>query len=263
MLYALKPTFNAPLFQGARITLMNQQKKPRFYMRWAACQRFLAMAVLVVGCATITADRAGAQSMTSDAYQLNLENLDQFRLSAREGRASSSSAPADASRSSRLPPLPFAAQIESAAKAAAIDPALVHALIYVESRHNPVARSTKGALGLMQVLPETASRYGVTNAIRSVDENLRAGTSYLRDLMNLFDGRLDLVLAAYNAGENAVLRYGLRIPPYRETQQYVPAVLQKYREWREPDPVESRAPRRVVYLTGTRLESAALLGVPR
>lgn len=201
--------------------------------------------------------------MTSDAYQLNLENLDQFRLSAPGGRAPSSSEPADASRSSRLPPLPFAAQVESAAKAAAIDPALVHALIYVESRHNPVARSPKGALGLMQVLPETASRYGVTNAIRSVDENLRAGTSYLRDLMNLFDGRLDLVLAAYNAGENAVLRHGLRIPPYRETQQYVPAVLHKYREWREPEPVESRAPLRVVYMKGTRFESAALSSGPR
>lgn len=201
--------------------------------------------------------------MTSDAYQLNLENLDQFRLSPPGGRTPSSSERGDASRSSRLPPLPFAAQVESAAKTAAIDPALVHALIYVESRHNPSARSPKGALGLMQVLPETASRYGVTNAIRSVDENLRAGTSYLRDLMNMFDGRLDLVLAAYNAGENAVLRHGLRIPPYRETQQYVPAVLHKYREWREPDPVDSRAPQRVVYMKGTRLESAAQSSGPR
>ena len=74
----------------------------------------------------------------------------------------------------------------------------------------------------------------------------------------MFDGRLELVLAAYNAGENAVLRYGHRIPPYRETEHYVPAVLAKYREWQDPAPAPvpvPTGPRRIEYLPGTTLES--------
>ena len=75
----------------------------------------------------------------------------------------------------------------------------------------------------------------------------------LRDLLSLFDGNLELALAAYNAGENAVLRYGQRIPPYPETQKYVPAVLEKYREWQEPASPPAR--RFIEYLPGTRLNS--------
>ncbi len=115
-----------------------------------------------------------------------------------------------------------------------ISKALVPALIYAESRYNPAARSVKGAVGLMQLLPETAARYGVPNPARSLEANLRAGTRYLSDLLQLFDDRIELALAAYNAGENAVQRYGFRIPPYRETREYVPAVLKKYREWQTP-----------------------------
>ena len=151
---------------------------------------------------------------------------------------------------------PFTDLIQSAAREAALDPALVHALIYVESRYNPAARSPKGAVGLMQVLPETATRYGVADPARSLEANLRAGTRYLSDLLQIFDSRLDLALAAYNAGENAVQRHGLRIPPYAETQAYVPAVLAKYREWQEPPrpaPAPAPAPGRVriQYLPGT------------
>lgn len=158
--------------------------------------------------------------------------------------------------SMKLAELPFSTQIERAAKRVALDPALIHALIYVESRHNPVARSPKGALGLMQVMPATAARYGVRDAMRSVDENLSAGTSYLRDLLNMFDGRIELALAAYNAGENAVLRYGLRIPPYRETRDYVPAVLAKFEELREKiTSSPGSTPQRREYLPGTLLHS--------
>jgi len=150
--------------------------------------------------------------------------------------------------------LPFAIEVRAAAQQVALDPALVHAVIHVESRHNPAARSPKGALGLMQVMPETAKRYGIADSTRSVEANLSAGTRYLRDLMSMFGGRLDLVLAAYNAGENAVVRHGERIPPYRETQRYVPAVLEKYREWQEPPPsTEPQPPQRVVYMPGTVL----------
>ena len=157
----------------------------------------------------------------------------------------------------RLADQPYAAQIADAARESALDPILVHALIYVESRYNPAARSPKGALGLMQVLPETASRYGVANARGSIEANLKAGTRYLRDLMMLFDGRLDLVLAAYNAGEKAVQRHGERIPPFRETQQYVPSVLKQYRALREAASADTPVHRRIEYLPGTLLVSSA------
>lgn len=149
---------------------------------------------------------------------------------------------------------PFAELIHVAARNAGLEPELVHAVIAVESGYQPNAKSEKGAIGLMQVLPETAQRYGIQDPSRSVRENLRAGTLYLKDLMQLFNGRLELVLAAYNAGEKVVLRYGLKIPPYPETQRYVPAVLAKYSEIRPQvvAPVDSR----IEYLPGTRLNPA-------
>lgn len=150
--------------------------------------------------------------------------------------------------------LPFAEEVAKAAKGSGLDPALVHALIAVESGHRQDAVSPKGAKGLMQLMPETARRYGVSRPERSPAENLGAGTRYLRELLNMFDNRLDLALAAYNAGEGAVIRYGWRIPPYRETQGYVPSVIEKYENWRVPAPPESRL---TTYLSGTRLEPGA------
>jgi soluble lytic murein transglycosylase-like protein len=235
--------------QQARIAEMDFQKKPQFYPRVRRCQRIFSTAAALLVCTALPVGSANAQQ-----YQLKLNQPESFRLASTAGQAPTTPDGGNSGRSARLAELPFAAQVENAAKRAALDPALVHALIYVESRHNPAARSPKGALGLMQVLPETASRYGIRDVIRSVEENLLAGTSYLRDLMSMFDGRIELVLAAYNAGENAVVRHGLRIPPYRETQLYVPAVLEKYREWQEPPPAETAAPRRIVYLPGTLLE---------
>jgi soluble lytic murein transglycosylase-like protein len=186
-------------------------------------------------------------------YRLNTANPEAFRL-AKPGNASSAR-PAIAAA---LAGKPYAEQIDRAARATSLDPALVHAVIHVESRYNPAARSPKGALGLMQVLPETAARYGVTDVTRSVTVNLGVGTRYLRDLLDLFGDRVDLALAAYNAGEQAVLRHGERIPPYRETQAYVPAVLEKYREWREPPPAVRP---RIQYLPGTVLDPAATPGM--
>jgi soluble lytic murein transglycosylase-like protein len=122
----------------------------------------------------------------------------------------------------------FHAEIASAAHKAGVDPALVHAVIGVESAYRENAVSPKGAVGLMQVMPETGRRYGVEN-LTLPSQNIRAGTRYLSDLMRMFNGDLSLVLAAYNAGENAVLRYGGRVPPYPETRQYVPRVLSIYR----------------------------------
>ncbi|MGH8619696.1 MAG: lytic transglycosylase domain-containing protein [Burkholderiales bacterium] len=150
---------------------------------------------------------------------------------------------------------PHAEAIDSAARKTALDPALLHAVIHVESRHRDNALSPKGAQGLMQVMPATAARYGITDAGTSPRANLKAGTLYLRTLMERFNARLDLVLAAYNAGEGAVQRHANRIPPYPETRQYVRDVLSKYEEWRAPAdemPANGATPA-IEYLPGTRL----------
>ena len=123
-------------------------------------------------------------------------------------------------------------QIEAAARANKIDPALVHAVISAESGYNPFARSRSGAAGLMQLMPATAKRYGAHNRLDPA-QNIEAGVRYLRALMNLFDNDLKLTLAAYNAGENAVIRAGNRIPPYPETMNYVPLVLKYYNQYRQ------------------------------
>jgi soluble lytic murein transglycosylase-like protein len=117
--------------------------------------------------------------------------------------------------------------IERAARSAALRPELVRAVIVVESAFNPRAVSKRGALGLMQLKPSTAKRYGVSNAF-DPEQNITAGAHYLRDLLVRFGNNLELTLAAYNAGEDAVERYGRSIPPFSETRQYVPAVIRVY-----------------------------------
>lgn len=107
-----------------------------------------------------------------------------------------------------------------------LDPKLVRAMIQVESGYNHRARSHKGAMGLMQLMPGTASRYQVGDPY-DPDENVRGGTRYLRHLIDRFPGQLELAVAAYNAGPGAVERYN-GIPPYRETRDYVRRVLALY-----------------------------------
>ncbi|MBN8440593.1 MAG: lytic transglycosylase domain-containing protein [Thauera sp.] len=118
------------------------------------------------------------------------------------------------------------AQVARIADEHGLDPALALAVVHIESAGRSDARSPKGALGLMQLMPATAQRYGVADAF-DADANLRGGIRYLRDLVQQF-GSVELALAAYNAGEGAVLRHGRRIPPYAETQAYVPKVLARY-----------------------------------
>jgi soluble lytic murein transglycosylase-like protein len=120
--------------------------------------------------------------------------------------------------------------IELASRTHGVDAALVHAVVSAESGYNPAAVSKAGARGLMQLMPDTAKRYGVHNIMDPV-ENIYAGVRYLRDLLLMFNGNLELAIAAYNAGENAVIRNGNRIPPYAETIQYVPKVLGFYRKF--------------------------------
>ena len=118
--------------------------------------------------------------------------------------------------------------IANAARINGLDAKLVHAVIRAESGYNEHAISSRGAVGLMQLIPATAQRYGVVNS-HDPTENISGGTRYLRDLLKMFNGDVELALAGYNAGENAVIRAGHRIPPYPETMAYVPKVLQFYR----------------------------------
>ena len=106
----------------------------------------------------------------------------------------------------------------------ALDPDLVRAVIRVESGWNPRAVSRKGAMGLMQLMPATAAEYGVADPFNPT-ENIRAGVAYLRRLIDRFDGRTELALAAYNAGPGAVEKYHRTVPPYRETRTYVQRIV--------------------------------------
>jgi transglycosylase-like protein with SLT domain len=108
-----------------------------------------------------------------------------------------------------------------------IDPYLVFLVIEKESRFHTRAVSPKGALGLMQLMPGTARRLGVRRPF-DAGENIRAGTQYMRELMDMFGGKVDLVLASYNAGEGAVLKFGRNVPPYRETRDYVKTIGKRY-----------------------------------
>ena len=156
---------------------------------------------------------------------------------------------------------PFDREITAAARDAGVEPALVHAVISVESAYRPDAISPKGAIGLMQVMPGTAQRYGIGNPA-DLHNNLRAGSRHLRTLIDMFGDRLDLVLAAYNAGEGAVRKHKNSIPPYRETRSYVPAVMSKYNP---PKPGPLPPPKVSLqreYMPGTRMESDAPTRLP-
>lgn len=122
--------------------------------------------------------------------------------------------------------------IDEIAQQYGLPTSLLHAVITAESAYDPNAVSRMGAVGLMQLMPETARRYGVQNRRNPVD-NLSGGTRYLRDLLQMFDNNLALALAAYNAGETAVKRYGNRIPPFQETRNYVTKVIEYYRQYRD------------------------------
>ncbi|HEV2349637.1 MAG TPA: lytic transglycosylase domain-containing protein [Terriglobia bacterium] len=128
--------------------------------------------------------------------------------------------------------------VEKTADEHQVDPKLVHAIIQVESGYNPRAVSSKGAEGLMQLIPSTAERYGVQNTFNP-RQNIEGGVSYLRYLLDLFKGNVPLTLAAYNAGENAVIKKG-GIPPYAETVDYVQRVTDLYNSDSPADSLVSR-----------------------
>lgn len=119
--------------------------------------------------------------------------------------------------------------INLAARKYNLDAELLHAVVRAESAYNPAALSSKGAIGLMQLMPGTAARYGVDDPYNPI-KNIEGGAHYLSDLISLFRSDITLAVAAYNAGENSVIKYGNRIPPYAETQDYVTRVLQYYHQ---------------------------------
>jgi hypothetical protein len=123
--------------------------------------------------------------------------------------------------------VPFRREIDDAAFRAGVDPRLIEAVIAAESAFDPQALSKKGAQGLMQLMPDTAVRFGVAN-VWDPKQNIDGGAAYLRWLIAEFNGDLRHVLAAYNAGEGAVERHG-GVPPYQETRQYIDRVLAYYR----------------------------------
>jgi Transglycosylase SLT domain len=119
-----------------------------------------------------------------------------------------------------------------------VDPYLVFLVMEQESHFNPRVVSPKGARGLMQLMPGTGARFGVRRPFDPA-QNISGGTRYLRQLLDRFNGRVDLVLASYNAGEGAVIKFGHRVPPYRETRNYVKKISYRYK--RSKPPVSSAA----------------------
>jgi hypothetical protein len=125
--------------------------------------------------------------------------------------------------------MPFGALVDEVAHTNNVEAALLHAVIATESNYITRAVSRKGAIGLMQLMPATAKRYGVKDIYDPV-QNVQGGTRYLKDLLKLFDNNVRLTLAAYNAGETAVARFGNKIPPYAETREYVNKVMVLYNQ---------------------------------
>jgi soluble lytic murein transglycosylase-like protein len=182
--------------------------------------------VCAPACAQIYAgtDAAGTLVLSNHASEVARELL--IAPDAEAAGPAPASAPQRADTAARQPAVPqqLVRPIEEAARRHTLSPVLLTAVISAESRFDPRAVSPKGAKGLMQLMPQTARRFGVQDVF-SVAENLNAGAAYLRELITRFEGDLTLALAAYNAGEGAVLRAGRQVPAFAETQQYVAKVL--------------------------------------
>lgn len=126
--------------------------------------------------------------------------------------------------------------IVESGKRNSVDPLLLYSIMHQESSFKPRAMSYKGARGLMQLMPFTASRFGVTN-IWDPKQNIEGGARYMRFLLDLFSGDVRLALAGYNAGEGAVMKYGYQVPPYSETREYVRRIGARYSMIRDPNAV--------------------------
>jgi len=191
----------------------------------------MAVAAFAVTAAPAFADIFSFKDEKGVVHFTNIKGLDpRYKLVRREGGrlTAAMEGPTYAYMPSLADMEKFSAIVKTASLTYGVDASLVHAVISAESAYNPYAVSKAGAMGLMQLMPDTARRYGVDNMMDPA-QNVKGGVRYLRDLLALFGGRIDLAVAAYNAGENAVIRFGRQIPPYAETKHYVPKVLAFYR----------------------------------
>jgi len=199
-----------------------------------SARRLVPLAVVVSAFAASFEARADIYSFTDErgvVHFTNIPGLDKrYKLIRREA-GSAIPRSGQAWMPSEADIRRFSSIIDVAARSHGVDPALIQAVITAESGFNPNAISRAGASGLMQLMPDTARRYGVQNIFDPV-ENIHGGVRYLRDLLAMFNGNLRLALAGYNAGENAVIRAGNNIPPYDETQKYVPKVIHYYDRFR-------------------------------
>ncbi len=179
-------------------------------------------------------DAQGHIYLTDKPMGKSYRLLRRFRLKGTNPRRKSDTSAAMRQRRASLSPL-----IEQVAGETQVRPSLLHAVIRAESAYRKDALSNKGAAGLMQLMPATAERYGVHD-VYDAQQNIQGGASYLRDLLKMFDHDLRLSLAAYNAGENAVIKYGRQVPPYPETQDYVEKVLAFYNQYQSRDILAQR-----------------------
>jgi len=192
----------------------------------------LALVVLALSAPLQSVADGGIYSFIDGQGRVHLSNFpvdSRYRLlipPKRKAGAGASQTAAGSGRRER-----FDGVIQRAASRVGIDAALLHAVIAVESGYDARAVSERGAAGLMQLMPATAKQYRVADVFDPA-ENVRAGAEHLAELLRKFDDDLRLALAAYNAGEAAVLKHGRRIPPYRETAAYVPKVVEAYRKFR-------------------------------
>jgi soluble lytic murein transglycosylase-like protein len=192
--------------------------------------RHLIALVLVSGAFFFEPAQAGIYTFTDANGVMHFTNVPSTPRYAGMKRVAYMPELAATRRAHPVDPNRFSPLVEKAAREHQIDQALLRAVIAVESGYDPNAVSHKGAVGLMQLMPQTARRYGVRNMYDPA-QNIQGGARYLRDLMGKFNNDLPLVLAAYNAGEDAIAQHGNRIPPYRETRSYVPRVLSFYRQY--------------------------------
>jgi len=194
--------------------------------------KFLLLPILLFALApSAEADIYAYTDANGIAYFSNVRKNKNYKIVVVAQRYENSSRPRGQVQVNQAGKNRYAPLVEAAARTYQVDASLLHAVISTESGYNPAAVSNKGAVGLMQLMPETARRYGVENSF-DPEQNIRGGTKYLSYLLQLFDNNLELAVAAYNAGENSVIRHGYTIPPYRETLGYVPSVLKLQKKYR-------------------------------
>lgn len=195
-------------------------------MRWKI--QLLSLNLLLLLAATASADIYKYVDADGVVHFTNAPPGKQYKLYRREGVRSSQPSEVSRSLSSSLCDI-----ISHYSAQYSLDEGLVHAVIKAESNYNPAAVSHKGALGMMQLMPETARLLKVGNPL-DIEENIRGGSCYLRQMLDQFNGNLDYAIAAYNAGPNAVRRHG-GIPPYEETRTYVKRVKKYLSSYRQGD----------------------------